>query len=270
MRSLEIFDHGVPMSFDARLFSSTEPSSTEHRSKVPPRALAVRAPVGRALVGVAACVVLVSFACDSARAPAERSPSRGESAQSSTYKLEPPTPAPPRPAETQLSALAVPGEGQKEVEEEGELGLSGSATPACVNGWSAPPRGSALRSAALNMMRGSGEQRFVIDEMRYFVGPEDAEVMSPQSEVERWYVKGYPEGDFQRRQRWLVRRARLGSGVDAVAPYESRGYGPKTWTRPDALNPKLADPFQHPCDPARPEVKCMGLPPQVLGCLDGT
>jgi hypothetical protein len=120
------------------------------------------------------------------------------------------------------------------------------------------------------MMRGSGEQRFVIDEMRYFVGPEDAEVMSPQSEVERWYVKGYPEGEFQRRQRWLIRRARLGSGVDAVAPYESRGYGPKTWTRLDAPEPRLADPFQHPCDPARPEAKCMGLPVQVLGCLDGT
>lgn len=261
MRSLEIFDHGVPMSFDARLFSSTEPSSTEHRAAVSPRA-----PVGRALVGVAACVVLVSFACDSARAPAERSPSRGENAQRSTYKLEPPAPQPPRPAETQLSALAVPGEAEKE----GERGAPGSASPTCVNGWSAPPRGSALRSAALNMMRGSGAQRFVIDEMRYFVGPEDAEVMSPQSEVERWYVKGYPEGDFQRRQRWLVRRARLGSGVDAVAPYESRGYGPKTWTRPDAPNPQLADPFQHPCDPARPNVKCMGLPPQVLGCLDGT
>jgi hypothetical protein len=270
MRSLEIFDHGVPMSFDARLFPSTETCSTERRSMVSPRALSGRVPFG-----VAAGAVLVSLACDSVRPSSETSPgARAGNAQSSTYKLEPPAPLPPASpspppspsAETQLSALAVPGEAEKVAESD----TLGSASPTCVNGWSAPPRGSVLRSAALNMMRGSSEQRFVIDEMRYFVGPEDAEVMSPQSEVERWYVKGYPEGDFQRRQRWLIRRARLGSGVDAVAPYESRGYGPKTWTRLDAPEQRLADPFQHPCDPAKPDTKCMGLPVQVLGCLDGT
>lgn len=219
-------------------------------------------------------VALLSLACDSMRAPDGASSSdRGESAQRSTYRLEPPAPQPPRPAETQLAALATPGEGEKDAELAGsgsEHAGSGSPSATCINGWSAPPRGSALRTAALDMMRGSAQQRFIIDEMRYFVGPDDADVMSPQDEVERWYVKGYPEAEPQRRQRWLVRRAPLGSGVDAVAPYESRGYGPKTWTRLDALDEQLADPFEHPCDAARPDVKCMGLPPQVLGCLDGT
>jgi hypothetical protein len=257
MRCLEIFDHGALMSFDARLFPSTAPPTAERRSKLP----------ARALVGVSGWAAFVSVACDSATEPSSTSSSaRDEVHQSSTYKLEPPVPQPLRAPETHLAALAMPREGEKQ----GEQSASGSASAACVNGWSAPPRGSALRSAALDMMRSSAGQRFVIDEMRYFVGPEDADVISPQTEVERWYVKGYPEGEFERRRRWLVRRARIGSGVDAVAPYESRGYGPKTWTRLDAPDEQLADPFQYPCDPARPEAKCMGLPPQVLGCLDGT
>ena len=36
--------------------------------------------------------------------------------------------------------------------------------------------------------------------MRYFVGPEDAEVLNPQREVERWYVKAHSAANPKRRQ----------------------------------------------------------------------
>jgi hypothetical protein len=139
-----------------------------------------------------------------------------------------------------------------------------------VRGWVTPERGSSLRSAVLNMLRTRPGERFVVEEMRYFVGPEDGDVVDPHGNVERWYVKAYSELEPRRRQRWLARRAACGSGVDAVAPYESTGYGPSVWRRPDAPDESLADPFEHPCRDARPGEKCMGLPREVLGCLAGT
>jgi hypothetical protein len=122
----------------------------------------------------------------------------------------------------------------------------------------------------LDMMRVRPGERFVVEEMRYFVGPEDAEVVGARGDVERWYVKAYTETEPRRRHRWLVRRAAVGSGVDALAPYDSAGYGPGTWRRPDAADDSLADPFERPCQGTEPGQKCMGLPREVLGCLGGT
>jgi hypothetical protein len=146
---------------------------------------------------------------------------------------------------------------------------SGEPSPTCVRGWSAPQRGSDLRKVALDMIRADPNERFMVEEIRYFVGPEDAEVIG-EREVERWYVKAHGETSPGRRQRWLVRRAEVGRGVDAVAPYDSKGYGAGIWVRTDALEPGLADPFLYPCHLDRPEQKCMGLPREVLGCLKGT
>lgn len=147
---------------------------------------------------------------------------------------------------------------------------SGAPGETCVNGWLTPARGNPLRKAALDMIRADKSERFVVVEMRYFRGPEDAEVLSPQREVERWYVKAYSTGRDARRQRWLVRRAELGRGIDAVADYDSTGYAPGTWQRPDASDDSVSDPFQRPCDRKSAGEKCMGLPYAVLGCLDGT
>lgn len=119
-------------------------------------------------------------------------------------------------------------------------------------------------------MRVRPGERFVVEEMRYFVGPEDAEVLGARGDVERWYVKASTETEPRRRQRWLVRRAKIGSGIDAIAPFESTGYGPGTWRRPDANDPALADPFERPCQGTKPGDRCMGLPREVLGCLAGT
>jgi hypothetical protein len=148
--------------------------------------------------------------------------------------------------------------------------LSGEPSPTCIRGWSAPPRGSPLRKAALDMMRAGADERFLVDEIRYFVGPEDGDVVERRREVERWYLKARSEAEPERQLRWLVRRAGAGSGVDAVAPYDSQGYGPGTWVRSDAVDPSLADPFQRPCDRAQSDERCMGLPREVLGCLSGT
>ncbi|HEU4581436.1 MAG TPA: hypothetical protein VFS67_24430 [Polyangiaceae bacterium] len=146
----------------------------------------------------------------------------------------------------------------------------GSPSDTCVQGWIRPHPGSKLRKAALDMLREQRGERFVVIEMRYFVGPEDAEVIGPQRQVERWYVKARSLADRSRQQRWLLRRAEVGSGIDAVAPFDSKGYGPGTWRRPDAVDESTADPFQHPCDTARAGARCMGLPRAVLGCLQGT
>lgn len=147
---------------------------------------------------------------------------------------------------------------------------SGASSETCINGWLAPGRGNPLRRAALDMIRARKSERFVVVEMRYFRGPEDAEVIGPQREVERWYVKAYSTGRDARRQRWLLRRAEVGRGIDAVAEFDSTGYAPGTWQRPDASDDSVSDPFQRPCDRQSAGEKCMGLPYAVLGCLDGT
>jgi hypothetical protein len=146
----------------------------------------------------------------------------------------------------------------------------GKPSPTCVNGWSTPERGTALRGAPLDMMRVRPGERFIIEEMRYFVGPEDADVLGARGDVERWYVKASTEAEPRRRQRWLVRRAKIGSGIDAIAAFESTGYGPGIWRRPDASDPSWADPFERPCQGTKPGDKCTGLPREVLGCLSGT
>jgi hypothetical protein len=146
----------------------------------------------------------------------------------------------------------------------------GARSSTCVNGWFTPERGSPLRGAVLDMMRVRRSQRFIIEEMRYFVGPEDAEVLGARGDVERWYVKASTDTEPRWRQRWLIRRAALGSGVDAIAPFDSTGYGPGIWRRPDASNESFADPFERPCQGTKPGDKCMGLPREVLGCLAGT
>lgn len=119
-------------------------------------------------------------------------------------------------------------------------------------------------------MRVRPGERFIVDEMRYFVGPEDAEVLGVRGDVERWYIRATTETEPRRRHRWLVRRAKVGSGIDAIAPFDSKGYGPGVWRRPDAPDPSLADPFERPCQGTKPGEKCTGLPREVLGCLAGT
>ena len=208
------------------------------------------------------CALLAPLGCDSAHETRPEGVTVKSSVpEDSVLRLE------PRAPDVVVQEVA----GVSESTESPALGSSsGEPTASCVKGWITPARGSRLRKAALDMIRETESERFVVLEMRYFVGPEDAEVIGPPREVERWYVKARSLSRADRRQRWLVRRASVGRGVDAVAPFDSTGYGPKTWWRPDAQDDSLSDPFQRPCHLGAPGDKCMGLPGQVLGCLAGT
>jgi hypothetical protein len=218
------------------------------------------------------CVVLASLGCDSAHETRpEGTTVKNRVAEDSVLRLEPRAPGVVAPETLAPDVGVQEVAGVSEPTESPAAGSSsGEATASCVKGWTTPARGSRLRKAALDMIRETEDERFVVLEMRYFVGPEDAEVIGPPREVERWYVKARSLSSPERRQRWLVRRAPVGRGVDAVAPFDSTGYGPKTWRRPDAQNEGLSDPFQRPCHQDAPGDKCMGLPGQVLGCLAGT
>lgn len=145
---------------------------------------------------------------------------------------------------------------------------------------------------------------FVVDEIRYFVGPEDTNVIAPRRDVERWYVKATLQADPAFAGRWLVRRIDIGAGA-GVAPYSSSGYEPGIWSTfvgresgdlpssypgvPGEWYGVPEDPFlPHPCTDdhgpycicdwevggcdcgATDTPICAGPPPEVMGCLAGT
>lgn len=168
---------------------------------------------------------------------------------------------------------------------------SGAASATCVNGWITPTPGTALRTDPLDMIRGSlglgAGDLFVVDDMRYFVGPEDVEVMAPRRDVEHWYVKASLQADPAVAGRWMVRRINIGQGVAYTADYTSTGYEPGTWVGYEGEGAEY-EPFNPPCtathgpyctcdwgvsgcscsDTDHPI--CTGPPPEIMGCLNGT
>jgi hypothetical protein len=60
----------------------------------------------------------------------------------------------------------------------------GARSSTCGSGWSTPERGGPLRGAVLDMLRVRGGERFIVEEMRHFVGPEDADVLSERGRQE--------------------------------------------------------------------------------------
>jgi len=167
---------------------------------------------------------------------------------------------------------------------------SGGASAGCQNGWTTPAPGSSLWVDALEQIGVGGPwaevapAEFVVEQMRYCEGPEDANVIDPRPEVERWYIAGYSETDPSFRGRWLVRRTSFGFSLAAVAPYTSSGFGAGVWeTCPDGcrvgrpLAGELCDAgctedYQNPpCLGITPGAwspgDCSGLPPEVLACF---
>lgn len=162
----------------------------------------------------------------------------------------------------------------------------------CENGWTTPVPGSTDWNDALTMIGAYGPgartdpAAFVVDVMRYCVGPEDVNILAPRPPVERWYIEGYSEVDPTYRGRWLVRRTNVGFGLAWVAPYGTTGFGSGTWETcvdPCMSGRPLAgewcdagcidDPFEIPCTGIAPGTwapgECFGLPPEVLGCFAG-
>lgn len=167
---------------------------------------------------------------------------------------------------------------------------SGGPTAGCVDGWTTPAPGSTSWNDALEQIGVGGPwseidpSGFVVEQMRYCVGPEDADIIAPRPDVERWYIVGYAETDPSFRGRWLVRRTGVGFGLAAVAPYASTGFGSGVWEscpdecrigRPLAgewCDSTCAEDFQeHPCTGITPGTwspgDCTGLPPEVLACF---
>jgi hypothetical protein len=59
----------------------------------------------------------------------------------------------------------------------------------CVEGWDAPAAGTELYQEALYLIRGQMgiDGEFVVDEMRYFLGPDVAWIVEPHFDVvRRW------------------------------------------------------------------------------------
>jgi hypothetical protein len=161
---------------------------------------------------------------------------------------------------------------------------SGPASAECVEGWTTPAAGSTLATFPLRVIRrtvGTPGEPVVVD-MRYFVGPE-----SPPSEkgyllkIERWYVKLYVEEDLAFQGRFLVESREFGSGVAAVAPYDTKGFRSPDWSGFQWNESKPAR-KAYPGLPGRwPGIRYdfvrgsaglafRGLPPQVTGCMDTT
>jgi hypothetical protein len=170
----------------------------------------------------------------------------------------------------------------------------GAPNQACVEGWVTPPRDTRLRELPLRIirrtMRFDGTLRVV--DMRYFVGPEAPPIEKLYLlEIRRWYVKGFLRSNPDFRGRWLVESRRFGSGVAAVAPYDSKGWRSPDWT---GFEYETAGPYAEPRsyeglpgewvgkpydfvkgvsateESSGEGLKNQGLPREVVGCLAGT
>lgn len=162
--------------------------------------------------------------------------------------------------------------------------IKGKPSEDCVEGWTRPSPGSALAMFPLRVIRRTvripGDPEVV--DMRYFVGPE-----SPPSEkgylleIERWYVKLYAKDDLRFQGRFLVESREFGSGVAAVAPYDTHGFRSPDWSG-FQWNQSAPRPRAYPGLPGRwagtrydfvlggAGLSLPGLPSQVTGCLDTT
>jgi hypothetical protein len=161
---------------------------------------------------------------------------------------------------------------------------SGVATDTCQNGWETPAKGSQEWDRPLDIIRRTTDEPsdLVVVDMRMFVGPE-----SPPShqgyllDVQRWYVKLFAKDDLAFQGRFLVEKRVFGSGLSAVAAYDTNGYRSPDWV---GFQWSVADHTLrvYPTLPGRWEgtaydfvrggagLELPGLPAEVAGCMDGT
>jgi hypothetical protein len=195
------------------------------------------------------------------------------------FPTDPPSPSPsPFPSTPALPSPTPPALPQRPPPTSGEPSTS------CVDGWKTPPAESRLAAKPLRILgrtvRLPGEP--VIVEMRYFTGPE-----SPPSEkgyirtIDRWYVKLFTEADLRFQGRFLVEAREFGSGVAAVAPYDTKGYRSPDWSgfqwneadpapRTYAGLPGEWSGIRYDFVKGGAGLDIPGLPAEVTGCLDKT
>ena len=154
----------------------------------------------------------------------------------------------------------------------------------CVNGWVTPKRGSARYEEPLRLiLQVTGVPgRLVVVDMRTFEGPE-----SPPSDkgylldVRRWYVKAFAEQDLSFQGRFLVESRVFGTGLVAVAPYDTNGFRSPDWVGFQFDSANLEE-RSYPGLPGRwagvpydfvgggAGLEIPGLPDEVVGCLSAT
>jgi hypothetical protein len=158
----------------------------------------------------------------------------------------------------------------------------GTPSASCIDGWVAPLPGDERYEEGLAIVSGTMgvEVPLEVEEMRYFTGPDAPWIIEPRRDVvERWYVKGGLAGDSLFRGRWLVeKRTETILGVAAVAPYDTRGFNSPDWVgffgegEPQAYEglPGLWYGIPYDFVTGEGDTGQPGLPPEVIGCLDGT
>jgi hypothetical protein len=154
---------------------------------------------------------------------------------------------------------------------------TGRPGPECVHGWESPEPGDPRRTEALDLLRLSAgvDDRFVVEEMRWFRGPDAIE---PALQVRYWYVKAWAESDPSFRGRFLLIRRRGSGGVVGVAAFHTEGWRSPDWAGfegdgelteypdlPGAWGGVRYDFVHGTGGPGTP-----GLPDAVTGCLGGT
>jgi hypothetical protein len=164
-----------------------------------------------------------------------------------------------------------------------------TATVACVDGWTIP-EDPEQRELPFHVIRRSMQVDgdFHVVEERYFEGPEGPPTDKPYlSRVDRWYVKAWLEDDPSFRGRWLIEERSFGSGVAAVAPFDSEGFRSPDWLAFQYEGEEVerraypglpgtwagtAYDFVTGRDPesGEPAFRFPGLPPEVAGCLIDT
>lgn len=174
--------------------------------------------------------------------------------------------------------------GASPTEAAADEGVEAPSDTACVNGWTVPedPEQYELPFHVIRRtLKVDGE--FDVDELRYFEGPE-----SPPSDkgyllrVDRWYVKAGLEADPTFRGRWLIEERAFGSGLVAVAPFDSQGFASPDWVGflleegsdeqrrkyPDLPGKWAGTAYDFVTGEGAFDFS--GLPPEVIGCLEGT
>lgn len=167
---------------------------------------------------------------------------------------------------------------------DGAPATRGPAAADCVNGWATPDAGSAAYRTPLRTIQRVADVagRLAVVDIRSFDGPE-----SPPSDkgylldVRRWYVKAYSKDDLSFQGRFLVEAREFGTGLVAVAPYDTNGFRSPDWVgfqfdssdRRAHPYPRLPGrwagvPYDFVTGGAGLEIP--GLPEEVAGCLTGT
>lgn len=161
---------------------------------------------------------------------------------------------------------------------------SAPPTVACIQGWTTPELGTRLATVPIRIIRRTVRLagRPTIVDLRYFTGPESPpSIKGYLHTVERWYVKLFTEEDLSFQGRFLVERREFGSGVAAVAPYDTDGFRSPDWSgfQWDGGDPERR---AYPGLPGRwagvrfdfvrggAGLGVPGLPREVRGCFDGT